>query len=267
MYPTVDTFPKEMMPSIERFLRDVHPGLTPGLDSYAEVFASAFFPLQRRRELEVMMRIARAVSTNPCDCTHATIAADKLKSGCERCNFTKILGGPKVVMEIGADKGGGVYHWCQCLSLVNTVIASEIRGTPYSALFDRAFPQIKFEWLQDSRDPTSFRVVKALDKPIDVLFIDGDKSYFDKDFDAYLPLMNPKGVVFFHDVADEPMRGAFMRSGDRRRTEIIRDVTESEAAVERQVGGFPPTCDHENWLRYWRGRSCQVGVVWLGGQP
>ena len=56
------------------------------------------FPLQRQAEAAEMVKVARGVS-------------------------------PTVVMEIGADKGGGILAWCM-LPTVRRVIACEIRGTP-----------------------------------------------------------------------------------------------------------------------------------------
>jgi len=209
----------------------------PGCDAYAEVFAhGTLFPLQRRRELAEMIRTAR---------------------------FRQ----PAVVAEIGADKGGGFYHWCKALD-IRKAICCEIRGTPYFGSFERAFPHLAFQWLPcSSRDPGALRSVGEFlgSDRIDVLFLDGDKGAFLADFDAWLPYMSPEGLVFLHDIQDRPLRDAFDAIRDRGyRCSTILDVSESREAEEREKAGEPILTAHEGWLRHWRGRSCGVGVVELG---
>lgn len=230
---TDDPFPAGMVEEIGRFLRDVHPKLKPGQDVYPEVFANPLmFPLQRMRETAEMIRTARAIN-------------------------------PKVVMEIGADKGGSLYHWCQCLPSVEMVIACEIRGLPYKAEFSAAFPSMGFRWLvRESLPPPSY----LNEGSIDVLFIDGDKSLMLADFDAYLPLMNPRGIVFLHDVTDNPGPGDAWREIQRRgyQTRLIHDIGEVEDALDLKENGAELTA-HDHWLCHWNGRSCGVGVVYLEG--
>lgn len=239
-------FPEGMLADIEKFFREVHPTLEPGKDMYDEVFATNhFFPLQRKRELTRMMQIARNVS-------------------------------PATVMEIGADKGGGLYHWCMCLPTVRNVIACEIRGTPYCDPFEAAFPNIDFLWLAESsqgdggpRRTSTIDVVKMFLKQdsipaprkIDVLFIDGDKLGMLKDFEAYLPMVRqPGGVVFIHDVQDHEPYHQFQGIVKRGyRTETIIDKSEYFGLPF----DFQPKTPWEGWLQHWRGRSCGVGVVYL----
>lgn len=234
-----EPFPSGMVECIEQFLAD--DGKRPsGLDVYDDVFSSPlFFPLQRQRELATMMRIARSKS-------------------------------PKTVFEIGADKGGGIYHWVKCLPTVEQVIACEIRGTPYASAFDDAFPTVDFLWLDKSSyaAETVSRVDSWLRGDlIDVLFIDGDKSHFLHDFYTYLPFMSPDGIVFMHDIQDEAPFAAFLDSRTHPRVakwEMIVDVQDSAEAVAREQAGIPPTSAHESWLRHWCGASCGVGVHYLG---
>ena len=229
-------FPTAMMPDIQRFFADVHPRLRPARVVYAEVFATElFFPLQRKRELARMLDVA---------------------------------GQPVTVMEIGADKGGGLYHWCM-LPSVRNVIACEIRGTPYMHEFERAFPDIDFYWVQTS----SYAVqnvervaawLKARQLLLDVLFIDGDKTGMLKDFTAYKPLMQPRGVMFLHDVRDSGgPREAWAALSQSYRTEHIVDESEYvelRAHTDACADGRPLT-PWEQWLLHWKGKSCTVGVV------
>jgi len=228
-------FPPNMLTDIEQFLiEDIRR--EPGKDLYEEVFRHpTFFPLQRRGEMAAMIRIARSVS-------------------------------PQIVMEIGADKGGGLYHWVKCLPTVKTVIACEIRGLPYLPAFAFAFPNVLFQGIPQSSRPVSDNLIS----PIDVLFIDGDKLGFVKDFDAYLPYMNPYGVVFLHDVTDTHKGGpgeafaTLIRRGYR--NDIIVNHDDTNDALRREIMGIPPANPHEGWLRHWRGKSCGVGVIYLDGK-
>ena len=87
-------FPAGMLDHIERFF-SVDGDRPAGLDVYPDVFKTpCFFPLQRMRETEKMIAVARSAE-------------------------------PQVIYEIGTDKGGGLYHWCKCFPLVRRVIACE----------------------------------------------------------------------------------------------------------------------------------------------
>lgn len=185
------------------------------------------FPLQRRREMAQMLEL---------------VAARR----------------PRFVAEIGADKGGGLAHWAM-LPTVRRVLACEVRGCPYKGEMTWVFPDVDLDfWERSSRPAPGVR------QPIDVLFIDGDKANFEQDFDAWLPLMAPGGLVLMHDVADELPGRAFGRvAGRGYRHERILDTSEAALALDLQEAGVPPRTAHEGWLRHWRGASCGVGVIYL----
>lgn len=226
-------FPEGLVDDVASVLAD-DAARPRGLNYYADVFNSdLFFPLQRQKELAWMMERARVIQ-------------------------------PVTVMEIGADKGGGLYHWIKCLPSVRNVIACEIRGTPYSAEFEKAFPEHFFLWMpHSSRDPDIRVMIKRLVQSINCLFIDGDKGTFEEDFDFYLPLLSPDARVFMHDMQDDSPRRAFDRVSARSgwRGEVFIDRSDADAAVEREKKGLPPDGPHEAWLRHWKGRSCGVGML------
>lgn len=233
-------FPVDMVSDITRFFKEVHPTLEPGRNLYDVVFSHPnFFPLQRKAEMVEMIRMARQI-------------------------------GPKTVMEIGSDKAGSLYHWCQCLPTVKTVIGCEVRGTPYAAQFEENFPDIHFGWTQDSMSRLGLEQVREtlIEEPfpqcIDVLFIDGDKSHFLTDFDNYLPMMNPKGIVFMHDIKDSPPRQAF-EAVKKRGYETKEIIDISDYHVLRALGREPKDA-YEGWLNHWKGNSCGVGVIYLGSK-
>lgn len=230
-------FPAGMLEDIEKFF-EKEPTRSRGLDLYEDVFnTNLMFPLQRKDELAKMMRLARSIN-------------------------------PVTVMEIGADKGGGFYHWCKCLPTVQVAIACEIRGTPYDKLFKDNIEDCKFMFLAaDSNEVGVIRAVSRFTHYLDCLFIDGDKLKFEEAFDAYLPLMNPNGLVFFHDIQDTPTGDAFKRVVARGYAhETIIDKSDVEWAIGRQHDGLPAQSSHEGWLRHWRGLSCGVGVIKLQGE-
>lgn len=241
-------FPEGFLANVTKFFES-ESSRKPGQNLYPEVFETElFFPLQRQRELARMMQIARSKN-------------------------------PVTVMEIGADKGGGLYHWCKCLPTVRNVIACEIRGLPYRTLFEAAFPHIRFLWLEESshasqcvkkvREWVGALAVRS-DHPdqdlIDCLFIDGDKGAFMADFYAYGPMMRSDGIVFMHDINDRPPKTAYelVLRKERLRHEEVIDIADSLEAVDRENRGVPSTGAHEGWLRHWKGASAGVGVIYLG---
>jgi predicted O-methyltransferase YrrM len=235
-------FPAGMVQEIDRFMReDKSPR---GLDLYPDLFTSPlFFPLQRQAEMAAMTRLVRD-------------------------HFDKH--GPNTFMEIGTDKGGSLYHWCKAFPTLRQVLAFEIRGTPYSGVFQDTFKEIKFWWGCASHSIAEVAgqggVIQFLNfKPsIDVLFIDGDKGRMEEDFDTFRPLMSEGGVVMMHDVTDDGPKQAFERVTSRGyKTHLIHDVTDYKMSAERQKSGWPALNPHDGWLRHWRGRSCGVGVIFI----
>lgn len=231
-----ESFPVQLLPCIESFFA-TESTRQPGQDSYPDVFStSLFFPLQRQRELATMMRIARNYS-------------------------------PRVVYEIGADKGGGLYHWCKSLPTVERVIACEIRGTPYRHFFEQHFPHIDFLWIEESSFLPAVRAKVARwlgNDRLQALFIDGDKSNFATDFDTYREMMDKPSVVFMHDIQDRSTGDSFESVALRGyHTEKVIDTSESYESMSREKEGLPATCEHEHWLRHWQGASAGVGVIYI----
>lgn len=229
----IDTFPPGLADAWNRFL-ETDAQRRRGLDVYPELFAEPIlFPLQRKRELTAMMRSARAIQ-------------------------------PRIVVEIGSDKGGGFYHWIKCHPAVELAIAIEIRGVPLIEPMARAFPDVIVRGIAGSsyEMATVCAVREMLDgRPIDCLFLDGEKCFFNLDFDAYLPLMRVGGKVFLHDINphgtdDElaPPVKVFQGLCQKFPGQTIIDA--SEAAEIDQ-----PRTAYESWLKFWGQRSCGVGIL------
>jgi predicted O-methyltransferase YrrM len=231
-------FPEGMVEAIEDILKQ-EPGIPNGQDVYPHIFESALFmPLQRKYEMQQMVQLARSVP-------HAT------------------------VMEVGADKGGSVYTWVKALQ-PKRMIACEIRGTPYAQAFDRTFPLTDFCWTDGSSfDPGVVGRIQSWLRghTIDILFLDGDKFSFARDFEAYVSMMTPGGYVFMHDIVpdlDPHPRRAFTWASERPQVaqalEII-DFTEHHQLTQADAQGPIVGGPYNDWLRYWGPHSCGVGVL------
>jgi hypothetical protein len=197
-----------------------------------DVFEGDLFPLQRRKEMEAMLNMVGMIPGRPLN-----------------------------MMEIGTDKGSLLYHFCERFPL-NKAVGCEIRGTPFAGPFERRFPHTKFLWLAcsslDLSTVTRVQDFLAGDR-LDVLFIDGDKSYFLQDFELYLPLMSTRGIVFMHDITDMAPGEAYrtVRARGFRTFDLI-DTSEVLPLFLRK-----PANGHEAWLAHWMGRSCGIGCIFM----
>lgn len=225
-------FPPSMRGDWEKFFKDTHPNIVRDgyKPLYPDFFETDLAPLQYKHELAEMVSIA-----------HKQM--------------------PLTIMEIGCDRCSGFYHWCM-IPNVCKVIGSEIRGTPYSDLFEKNFPAIDFCWIGDSRKQEDLNKIEAFleGDTIDILFIDGDKCFYREDFDTYLPVMNPKGLVFLHDIVDGYPKEVFEELQKEYATRTIRNAS---AYAHFRAEGRAPANTYEEWLNVWKGTSCGVGVVYL----
>lgn len=212
-----------------------------GDDSYRDIFNNGWlFPLQRVNETAAMIRLARELK-------------------------------PRVVMEIGSDKGGGFYHWIKGLPSVKRAVAIEYSGVPFASAFERMFPEVDFHFIHASSyelaTVESVRHFLAEDK-FDCIFIDGDKGRTRDDFEAYVSMVRPGGLIFIHDVEQSIYKGAvpnpseaFYELRKRYKLSVILDGREGMDAETRERGGEVPTSSYETWLRTWKWNSCGVGIV------
>lgn len=211
-------------------------------DIFRGLFAGDLCPLQRARELSSMIQTIR-----------------------------RLVPKPEVLMEVGVDKGSTFYHWLRAFSTIRKAVGIEIRGTPLAEVFAKEFPHVEFLWLPASSysPQTVAHVARFLrDDRIDVLFLDGDKSHFDTDFDCYWPLVSGRGIVMMHDVFDNgsPMQQAFLdRSARFGHRGVVIDTSECDDAKGLQLlngqapwaAMYPP--NYLGWLRSWSHSSCGFG--------
>lgn len=113
---------------------------------------------------------------------------------------------PKVIVEIGSDRGGTLLGW-QLACPQAAVISVNLQSGPFStgAPLD---PHGASVVEGDSHDQATLTALKSVlrGRAVDVLFIDGDHTYEGvlADFEMYMPLVRPGGLVCFHDICHHP---------------------------------------------------------------
>lgn len=123
---------------------------------------------------------------------------------------------PKVVLEIGADRGGTLFLWTTVASADGLLISVDIQKmvgrlgsmSPFALVrksFTRGRQRIELVDDADSQSPETLARVRAMlgGRLVDFLFLDGDHRYeaVRRDFELYEPLVRPGGLVAFHDVS------------------------------------------------------------------
>ncbi|MFQ5574549.1 MAG: class I SAM-dependent methyltransferase [Terriglobia bacterium] len=125
---------------------------------------------------------------------------------------------PRCVVEVGTALGGTLYLWTQAATEDATIVSIDLpaglSGGGYlesrSALY-KAFarPRQNLYLLRaNSHDPQTLQQVRRIlgDHPVDLLFIDADHTYegVKTDFILYGPLVQPGGLIAFHDIRPSP---------------------------------------------------------------
>ena len=121
---------------------------------------------------------------------------------------------PRTIMEIGTCHGGTLYLWCQAAHPEANVLSLDLPdgefGGGYKACrapFYRAFskPAQKLCLIRaDSHSAATVEQISSLlgDRPIDLLFIDGDHTYngVKQDYELYSRFVAPNGLIAIHDI-------------------------------------------------------------------
>jgi predicted O-methyltransferase YrrM len=122
---------------------------------------------------------------------------------------------PKTVLEIGTCNGGTLLVLCRLADPCATVISVDLPGGPFGGGYSwfrkpifRAFPANgqRLHLVRDDSHKIETRdnVSELLGgRKLDLLFIDADHTYegVRSDFELYSPLMQPGGLIAFHDIA------------------------------------------------------------------
>jgi predicted O-methyltransferase YrrM len=121
---------------------------------------------------------------------------------------------PRVIVEIGTEKGGTLAIWCAVADPKATIVSIDLPGGAFGGgypgwrtrLYRRfAQPSQTLHLLRkDSHQPATRELLNTLLPAggIDYLFIDGDHTYegAKQDFEMYSPLVRRGGLVVFHDI-------------------------------------------------------------------
>ena len=159
---------------------------------------------------------------------------------------------PSSVVEIGTCGGGTLWLWCQLATADATLVSIDlpygqfgggyhwIRGALY-----RSFPQHRqsLHLLRRSSHDDATRVMVERQLPgkrAQFLFIDGDHSYdgVKQDFEMYRTLVEPGGLIAFHDILshvgyDDCDVARFWREikDSYHHTEIVADPAQGWAGI------------------------------------
>lgn len=126
-------------------------------------------------------------------------------------NIVKNLN-PKVICEIGTDRGGTLYLWSKAIQPDGLIISIDLPRTyrkPLNRFFRSSFFETqRIHFLRENSQSAECQmsVQKILNgRKIDFLFIDADHSYegVKKDFKLYSDFVRKSGLVAFHDILDE----------------------------------------------------------------
>ncbi len=121
---------------------------------------------------------------------------------------------PKTVVEIGTSTGGTTFLLGALLPTVTLLVGIDILVRNRQRLRAFARPGLETAFINgSSRAQATIEAVSAVlgDRPVDLLFIDGDHTFFgaSQDFRAYRRLVAPGGLIAFHDIVPD----STLRSG------------------------------------------------------
>lgn len=122
---------------------------------------------------------------------------------------------PQTIMEIGTCYGGTLFPIARVSASDATIISLDFpsgdSGGDYSRLHRRILRRLPLSsqrlhivWADSHSQKTGEQIRQLVDRPLDLLFIDGDHSYegVRQDFEMYAPLVRPGGLIAFHDIAE-----------------------------------------------------------------
>jgi hypothetical protein len=109
----------------------------------------------------------------------------------------------ELIVEVGSFDGGTLWAWQQiCPRVVGVDLPPP--GHEDTVRLNSLGCQVV---CGDSHAPATLeRLTGILDRPVDMLFIDGDHTYdgVKADYEMYSPLVRPGGLIGFHDICQHP---------------------------------------------------------------
>jgi predicted O-methyltransferase YrrM len=122
----------------------------------------------------------------------------------------------RTIVEIGTDKGGTFWLWCQIAEPEALIVSIDLPGGDYGEGYNsedvkrfktwsKPGQQLEFLMEDSHAEETKNLLISILDgRQIDLLFIDGDHRYegVTQDFTMYSPLVGKGGLIVFHDIVE-----------------------------------------------------------------
>ena len=122
----------------------------------------------------------------------------------------------RTIVEIGTDKGGTFWLWCQMAEPDATIVSIDLPGGDYGDGYDSDDVKRFRTWAKPGQNlhflmkdshamETKEELMRILGgREVDLLFIDGDHRYegVTQDFNMYAPLVKKDGLIVFHDIVE-----------------------------------------------------------------
>jgi len=111
---------------------------------------------------------------------------------------------PTRIIEIGCEFGGTLYQWLKHAPPKSTIVVVDIMPvSPYFHSFAKKFDQNLHIIAGDSNNSQTVETVRGILPSVQFLLIDGDHhySFTKKDWELWHPLVEPGGIIMFHDIA------------------------------------------------------------------
>ena len=202
-----------------------------------------------RREL---LRLDVVASTTPELLARAAMDRGAAQRGSELAQLLRLLRRTplRVVVEIGSAAGGTMYAWCRASSRAALIVSIDLPGGEFGGGYGeegmaamrgyaRSHQQVRF-LREDSHAPETLEQLRTLlgGREVDFLMIDGDHTYAGvrSDFESFVPLVRPGGLVALHDIVPGPQANV---GGVPEFWREIRDGFEHRELVESwEQGGY-----------------------------
>ena len=150
--------------------------------------------------------------------SHRAVRPLQIKS--EITQLAELVSGirPRTALEIGTARGGTLFLFCRFADPDALIISVDLPEGEFGGgyrkwrhgIYERfaSSGQTILLIRADSHSPATLDQVKGAlgERSLDFLFIDGDHSYegAKRDFEMYLPLVRPGGLVALHDIVPHP---------------------------------------------------------------
>ena len=105
----------------------------------------------------------------------------------------------ELIVEIGSFDGGTLWAWQQ---ICPTVVGVDLPPAGHEATVRLNSLGCQIVCGDSHAPDTVDRLIGLLDRPVDMMFIDGDHTYdgVKADYEMYSPLVRPGGLIGFHDI-------------------------------------------------------------------